>query len=106
MSEGSYILLWKHPQQLERNAIVTFKALEEANSQYVKRIIGLPGDKIEVKNHELYINNQKQDQSSYIPLEKQLATKDFPLKKNSSVETVPKNKLFFRGDNRGHSNDS
>ncbi|EPY09040.1 signal peptidase I [Paenibacillus alvei TS-15] len=67
-----------------------------AEDRYVKRLIGLPGDRIEVKNGQLYRND--------VPVEEPYIQE----KMNYSYGpiTVPQDHYFFLGDNRNNSNDS
>ena len=92
----------------ERFDIVVFHAPEEKD--YIKRVIGLPGDKVEYKNDTLYINGKAineeylqeyKDQFSDGPL-----TEDFALKDIIDEETVPEGEIFVMGDNRRFSKDS
>lgn len=66
---------------------------------YVKRIIALPGEVIEIRNHILYINDEVYEQS-YISEEAILNTGNF-----GPIE-VPKDSYFVMGDNRAISKDS
>jgi signal peptidase I len=86
---------WIKPEHLKRGDIVTFHppGVEEL---YIKRLIGLPGDVIEVKDHLLYINNKKTKE----PYLKE------PMDYNYGPVTVPATHYFFMGDNRNHSFDS
>jgi signal peptidase I len=74
--------------------IVVFHTEEERD--FIKRVIGVPGDKIEVKNGHVYRNN-KQLNESYIAEE---MIGDF------NAVVVPKGHLFVLGDNRNNSKDS
>ncbi len=45
-------------QQIQRNMIVTFKSPREMEKEYVKRVIGLPGDLVRIENQQVYINGK------------------------------------------------
>ncbi|RII35892.1 signal peptidase I [Clostridium chromiireducens] len=79
---------------LQRGDIIVFYSDELAET-LVKRLIGLPGDKIEIKNGEVYVNGEKV-QEDYVK------NKD---KYNGKFE-VPEGKYFFLGDNRPVSKDA
>ena len=82
-----------------RGDIVVINSLEY-NELLVKRVIGLPGDVIELKDDKVYINNCLLDESAYVVgLTKVLV-------KNNNKFEVPKNSVFVMGDNREHSADS
>lgn len=80
--------------KLKHGDIIVFKS-DELNEVMVKRLIGLPGDNVEVKSGIIYINGVKFN-DSYV--------------KNRDDYTgsfkVPQGKYFFMGDNRGVSFDS
>jgi signal peptidase I len=79
----------------DRGEIVVFKSPAESNIS-IKRIIGLPGDIVEVKDRQVYVNG--------IALEEPYL-KDFPLYTMAPVQ-VPEGQYFVLGDNRNDSSDS
>jgi signal peptidase I len=92
----------------ERFDIVVFHAPE--NKDYIKRVIGLPGDRIEYKNDTLYINGKAYEEPYLKEYKEQLQggllTEDFTLKDIIGQETVPEGHVFVMGDNRRFSKDS
>lgn len=100
---------------LRRGDIVIFESPKDPDKFYVKRVIGMPGDTVEYKNDQLYINGQiqkekylKQFHESNQDNSKKssLLTKDFTLKKILNKDRVPPNSYFVLGDNRIVSEDS
>ncbi|PEA54113.1 signal peptidase I [Bacillus pseudomycoides] len=103
--DGDKVIVNKLAKQLDsydHGDVIVVKT----DNYYVKRIIGLPGDTIEMKNDQLYINSQLQKEP-YLEKNKKHAkqlmvnlTEDFgPMK-------IPNNKIFVMGDNRLVSRDS
>lgn len=76
--------------------IFVFKAPPNPSQDFIKRVIGLPGDVIEVRNHTVYRNGN----ALFEPYLNALPISDFPPSK------VPPNYVFGMGDNRNHSEDS
>src|ERR1039458_585221 len=83
---------------VEREDLVVFHYPYDPSQSYIKRIIGLPGDTIEIDNGTVYVNGKKLDEP-YVPAEYR---DHVPLKK----ESVPADKYFVLGDHRSSSNDS
>lgn len=95
-------------EDLDRFDVIVFHANEEED--FVKRIIGLPGDTLEYKDDQLYVNGKKVDEPyldkyRYQGLARRL-TEDFTLLEKTGEEVVPEGKLFVLGDNRLGSWDS
>ena len=93
---------------IHRFDVVILKAPDE-NVEYIKRVIGMPGDTVEMKNGVLYINGKKVDQPfiNTEALAKQTVfMDDFTLESLTGESKVPEGKYFVLGDNRGVSKDS
>ncbi|HRW12494.1 MAG TPA: signal peptidase I [Syntrophomonas sp.] len=92
---NKFIYRFKQPQ---RGEIIVFAPPDvlQSKDDYIKRVIGLPGEKVEIKNNRVYIDDQ--------PLvEPYLAE---PVNYTFGPVTVPENSLLVLGDNRNHSFDS
>ena len=79
---------------------------EENERYYVKRIIGLPGEKIEVKNDTLYINDQSKSEPYLSEKQVEVDLLKIDLTGDFEPVQVPNNHYFVMGDNRLDSRDS
>jgi len=79
-----------------RNEIIIFKPPIGIKRNYIKRIIGIPGDKIEIVDGKIYVNDQALEE----PYVKYRSSEDIP----STI--VPTDSFFVLGDNRPNSSDS
>jgi signal peptidase I len=84
----------------QRGEIVVFRAPTQPDKDFIKRIIGLPGDTILVKNGQVYVNGERLDEP-YIHFP---ATYTYPF--DGQPRQVPDGNYFVLGDNRPNSSDS
>ncbi|WP_413628038.1 signal peptidase I [Fructilactobacillus vespulae] len=129
------IMVWRQ-SQLKHGSVVVFNAAGidpqaakndgfmqkltgSSGTDYVKRIIALPGDTVAFKNGAIYVNNKKIDQS-YINKEQQTSGSEYSMQpgnwnltslsntwpKNKGAVKVPAGQYFVMGDHRSVSNDS
>jgi signal peptidase I len=94
---------------LHRGDIAVFKFPEEPERDFIKRVIGLPGDTIELRQRELYVNGAKLDEPYAHYLFKQGEGGEsavFDVRERYGPVTVPADHYFMMGDNRDNSQDS
>lgn len=86
-----------YTRNYSRGEVVLLKSHDSKNNIYIKRIIGLSNEEIEIKNGEVYINGEKLEEP-YLPV----GTKTY---QNLKIK-IPENSVFVLGDNRYNSTDS
>jgi signal peptidase I len=131
--EGDYIFVTKYSYGLrlpvtnteiletgepERGDVVVFRLPSDPSVNYIKRVVGLPGDTIVYRDHDLYVNGQlvakrpvpDGQETSREPWVESLGGREHGiLLSNGSIEgewTVPEGQYFMMGDNRDNSQDS
>ena len=87
----------------KRGEIIIFLEPGKEKKDFIKRVIGLPGETIEVKNRKVYINGNLLDEKQYARHSRPYFV---PGLDNYGPFEIPKDSYFMMGDNRENSSDS
>jgi signal peptidase I len=82
----------------ERGDIVVFESVNGGEEDLIKRVVGVPGDEIEVRSGTLLVNGEEQEEP-YL-------NKELPFNGSYEPTEVPEGEVFVMGDNRANSADS
>jgi len=93
-----------------RGDIIVFKYPDEPERDFIKRVIGLPGETVELRNKKVYINGQPIDEP-YVhflspPSSDYQEVTSFDVRERYGPVSVPQDQYFVMGDNRDNSQDS
>ncbi len=100
---GATWIPFKNPQ---RKDVVVFKYPVNPKQDYIKRVVGVPGDTIEIRDKKLYVNGELQNEEYAIYLDNRIIPGTVQKRDNMGPITVPEQSLFVMGDNRDNSYDS
>jgi signal peptidase I len=92
--------------QPERGDIVVFIYPNDRSKDFIKRVIGISGDKIEIKNKKIFLNGKEYTDSYGIYSDSITYPGTMQPRDNYGPVTVPQESLFVMGDNRDESADS
>lgn len=105
--DGQYVLtdvLTRHFTQFSRGNVVVFHSPVDEEKDFIKRVIGMPGDEVSVRDGTIYINGQPLDEGEYLPSD--FYTSPGSFLEDGEVVVVPQDSYFVIGDNRSFSADS
>lgn len=88
----------------KRGEVIVFKSPTDEDKDFIKRVIGIPGDSVSLMDGYVYVNGKKVDESKYLDTEVRTYGGSF-LTDGESV-TVPEGQYIVMGDNRPFSSDS
>jgi len=103
---------WLPHRSIRRGDIIAFKSPTDGNIPFVKRVIGMPGDTVEVRNKNLFVNGARLDEPYKIHVDSTVYSPDpwtpeeLKVRDNYGPSAVPADNYFVMGDNRDNSNDS
>ena len=89
-----------------RGDVIVFEYPEDASKDFIKRVIGTPGDMVEVKEKRVYVNGELYDNPHEVHKEKDLFPREQNPRDNMGPVKVPADSYFMMGDNRDRSYDS
>lgn len=103
---GEYLLTDKVSYRFgepKRGDVIVFKAPSDNGEEFIKRILGLPGENVMVKEGKIWINSKAVSEDY---LAKDVITYPGAFLGEGETKIVPANEFFVLGDNRPHSSDS
>jgi signal peptidase I len=99
LNDGDRIVIDRGFEKLERGDIVIFYYPFDQSKSYIKRIIGLPNERVETRKGKVLVNGKDIEEGYVEPVNNQ------SLRSQKEV-TVPADSFYVMGDNRDNSNDS
>jgi signal peptidase I len=96
-------------RDIKRGDVLVFKFPQDPTRDFIKRVIGLPGDRLELRRKKIYINDQMIDEPYahfLVPVSPEGARRPDDLREEYGPVTVPAGQYFMMGDNRDDSQDS
>jgi signal peptidase I len=97
------VLTIRDPRQGD---VIVFEYPEDPSKDFIKRVVGVPGDTVEGKEKKVYVNGKPYENIHEVHKEKDLIPKEMNPRDSFGPITVPANSYFVMGDNRDRSYDS
>jgi len=89
-----------------RGDVIVFEYPEDPSKDFIKRVVGTPGDVVEGKEKKVYVNGKLYENPHEVHKEKDIIPKEMNPRDTFGPVTVPDNSYFVMGDNRDRSYDS
>jgi len=89
-----------------RGDVIVFEYPEDPSKDFIKRVIGTPGDVVEGRDKKVYVNGKPYENPHEVHKEKDIIPKEMNPRDTFGPVTVPPNSYFMMGDNRDRSYDS
>jgi len=90
----------------KRGDVIVFKYPEDRSKDFIKRLIGVPGDEIQVRDKRVYVNGNLYANPHEVHKDPQTLPRELNKRDNLGPVRVPANSFFVMGDNRDNSYDS
>ncbi|MBI3988642.1 MAG: signal peptidase I [candidate division NC10 bacterium] len=100
---NKFLYYFRSPQ---RGDIIVFKFPQDEGRDFIKRVIGLPGETLEVRGKQVYINGKPVEESYAVHLDANILGNPHSPRDQFGPVKIPEGHLFVMGDNRDHSMDS
>ena len=100
---GERVVRFSDPR---RGDIIVFVYPVDTSKDFIKRVVGAPGDSVEIRHKQLYVNDEKVDDPHANFVDGPGDTSRLSPRDNYGPVTVPEDKVFVMGDNRDRSYDS
>ena len=95
-------------REIRRGDVIVFKFPEDPERDFIKRVIGLPGDTVQLRNRQVVVNGQAlvEPYAHYLFPVSETDGESFDVRARYGPVTVPEGHYFMMGDNRDNSQDS
>ena len=90
----------------QRGDVVVFRFPLDRSTDYIKRLVGVPGDKIEIRDKKVYVNAILYQNPHELHTDSKILPQELAVRDNFGPIQVPANSYFMMGDNRDNSYDS